>query len=70
MDLPNFQNLPTEQKIELVFRLWDEIAASDAPIELSDSAVAEIDRRCAELDADSSIAIDENEMWCRGNEKR
>ncbi len=34
MDTSNLKNLPTDQKIELVFRLWDEIADSDAPIVL------------------------------------
>ena len=69
MDTSNLQNLPTDQKIELVFQLWDEIADSDAPIVLTDSVKKEIDRRCAELDADPSIAIDEDEMWRRVNEK-
>ena len=69
MDTSNIHNLPTDQKIELVFRLWDEIAASDTPIVVSDRVKTEIDTRCAELDADPSIAIDEVEMWRRVNEK-
>ena len=69
MDTSNFHNLSTDQQIELVFQLWDEIAESDSPIVLSDSVKAEMDRRCAELDADPSIAIDEDEMWRRVNEK-
>ena len=68
MDTSEFQNLPTDQKIELVFKLWDEIAASDTPIVLSDSVKQEIDRRCDELDADPSVAIDEAEMWRRVSE--
>ncbi len=69
MDTSDLQNLPTDQKIELVFRLWDEIADSDTPIVLSDSVKAELDRRCAELDADPTTAIDEGEMWRRVSEK-
>ena len=69
MDTSNLQNLPTSQKIELVFQLWNEIAESDAPIVLSDGVKAEIDKRCADLDSDPSIAIDEKEMWRRVNEK-
>ena len=69
MDRSNLQDLPTDQKIKLVFELWDDIAASNAPIVLSESVKSEIDRRCAELDADPSIAIDEDEMWRRVNEK-
>ena len=61
--------MPTDQKIELVFQLWDQIADSDSPIVLSDSVIAEMDRRCAELDADPSIAISEDEMWRRVNER-
>ena len=70
MDTSNFQKLPTDQKIELVFQLWDEIADSNEPVVLSDSVKAEMDRRCAELDADPSSAISEDEMWRRVNQKR
>ena len=69
MDTSNLQNLPADQKIELVYQLWDEIAASEAPINLSESVVAEVGKRCAELDADPSVAIDEAEMWRRVNEQ-
>jgi len=69
MDTSNLHNMPTDQKIELVFQLWDQIADSDSPIVLSDSVIAEMDRRCAELDADPSIAISEDEMWRRVNER-
>lgn len=69
MDTSSLHNLSTDQKIELAFRLWDEIAASDTPVVLPDRVKAEIDTRCAELDADPSIAIDEVEMWRRVNEK-
>jgi len=68
MDTSEFQNLPTQQKIEIVCQLWDEIAATDAPIVLSDSVKAEIDSRCAQLDTDPSAAITEAEMWRRVNE--
>ena len=69
MDTSNLYNMPTDQKIELVFQLWDQIADSDSPIVLSDSVIAEMDRRCAELDADPSLAISEEEMWRRVNER-
>ncbi len=39
------------------------------PIVLLDSVISEIERRCAEYEADPSIAIDEDEMWRRVNEK-
>ncbi len=69
MDPSNLHNLPPNQKIELVFQLWDQIASSDAPIELSDGVKREIDRRCAALDANPEIAIEEDEMWRRINER-
>ena len=68
MDTSNLQNLPPNQKIELVFQLWDQIADSGTPIVLSESVKQEIDRRCSELDANPGIAIDEAEMWRRVNE--
>ena len=70
MDTSHFQKLPTDQKIELVFQLWDEIVDSNEPVVLSDGVKAEMDRRCAGLDADPSLAIDEDEMWRRVNQKR
>ncbi len=69
MDTSELHNLPTDQKLKIVFELWDDIANSDEPIVLSDSVISEIERRCAEYEADPSIAIDEDEMWRRVNEK-
>jgi len=69
MDTSSLQGLPADQKIKLVFEIWDEIAASDTPIVLSDNVISEIDRRCSELDSSPSLAIDEDEMWRRVNEK-
>ncbi len=67
MNTTDFHKLPADRKIELVFQLWDEIADSDTPIELSESVKAEMDQRCAELDADPSVAIDQDELWRRVN---
>ena len=69
MDTSELHNLPTEQKLKIVMDLWDDIASSSEPIELSEGVVSEIDRRCAEHDADPSITIDEDEMWRRVNGK-
>ena len=67
MNTTDLHNLPADRKIELVFQLWDEIVDSDTPIELSESVKAEMDRRCAELDAEPSLAIDQEELWRRVN---
>ena len=69
MDTPELHNLPVEEKLRLVFDLWDGIATSNEPITVSDGVKTEIERRCAEYDADTTIAIDEDEMWRRVNEK-
>ncbi|MCU0710182.1 MAG: addiction module protein [Pirellula sp.] len=69
MNTADFRHLSSDRKIELVFELWDEIADSSAPVELSESVKMEIDQRCAELDADPSIAIDQRELWRRVNER-
>ena len=60
MDTSELHNLPIDQKLKIIFELWDGIADSNEPIVLSDSVKSEIDRRCAEYDADPSIAIDED----------
>ena len=69
MDISELHDLPTNKKIELVFQLWDEIASSQAPIQLSSSVIAEIDRRCSEIDADPSILLEEEELWRQVDEK-
>ena len=70
MDISELQALPIDQKIEIIGQLWDNIDDSKAPIELSPSVIAEIDRRRAELNADPSIAIDRDELWSRVDEAR
>jgi putative addiction module component (TIGR02574 family) len=44
------QSLRTDQKLQLISRLWDDIRRSGA-FQLSDSDLAEMQRRSAELDA-------------------
>ena len=63
-------NLPIDQKIEIVTKLWDNIVDSDAPITLSPEVIAEVDRRLAEFNADPSVGIDREEMWRRVGEGR
>lgn len=65
MHISNVTNLPVSEKIKLVIQLWDEIAASSEPIELSPEVLDEIGRRAEEATADPSILIDEDEMWRR-----
>lgn len=70
MNISDLYNLPTDEKLEIVAKLWDSIAESDAPIVLSPAVIAEVDRRRAELAADPSMALDRDAMWRRVNEYR
>ena len=42
MNTTDLHKLPADRKIELVFQLWDEIADSGTPIELSESVKTEM----------------------------
>lgn len=65
MDTSELQRLPIEEKLRLVFQLWDEIAASNELIQLSPAVVRDLDRRTEELIHNPHLAIDEDEMWRR-----
>lgn len=67
MDTTTLHQLPNEVTLKLVFELWDDIASSTTPIELSDRAMAEIQRRPQDLVVDPSISIDDEELWRRVN---
>ena len=63
-------NLPVEQKLLLVERLWDEIGDEAAPIPLPAWATDEARRRLAELKADPHLGLSEDEAWRRLNGRR
>ena len=65
MDTSLLHNLPDEVKLRIVFELWDDLAASKAPIDVSGAALAEADRRLQEMLDRPEIAIDDEEMWRR-----
>lgn len=50
--LDQARQLNSVQRIELVQRLWDTIAADQAKVPLTQAQRAELDRRLAALDAD------------------
>ncbi len=60
--------LSIAEKLELIEIHWRDIESSNEPIPLSPEILTEIDRRAAELEADLSIAIDEEELWRRVDE--
>jgi putative addiction module component (TIGR02574 family) len=65
MDTSMLHQLPNDQKLQIIFELWDALASNHAPIELPDEVIAEAHRRCDELLADPEKAIDDEEMWRR-----
>ena len=65
IDITNLRDLPVADKLRIVTQLWDDIAASIDPVILPPDVVREASRRSAELQADPSIAIDDDELWRR-----
>jgi len=65
IDFSSFSNLPVAEKLRIVTRLWDDIAASTEPIVVPPEILQEVSRRSAELEADPSMAIDDQELWRR-----
>ena len=65
IDISNLRNLPIADKLRIVTQLWDDIAASTDPVVVPPDVLREASRRSAELQADPSIAIDEDELWRR-----
>ena len=65
IDITNLRDLPVADKLRIVTQLWDDIAASTDPIVVPPEVLREASRRSAELKADPSIAIDDDELWRR-----
>jgi len=62
IDFSKLRDLPVADKLRLVTQLWDDIAASTDPIVVPPDVLQEASRRSAELKADPSIAIDDDEL--------
>lgn len=58
------------EKLRLVERIWDDLAAEDAPIPLPDWAVTEATRRRDEMLADPNLGSTHDEVWKRINDSR
>ena len=65
IDITNLRDLPVADKLRIVTQLWDDIATSPSPIVVPQDILREASRRSAELNADPSIAIDDDELWRR-----
>jgi putative addiction module component (TIGR02574 family) len=63
--ISSLKELPAADKLRIVTELWNDIVAANEPIVVPDEILRETSRRSAELKADPSIAIDEQELWRR-----
>jgi putative addiction module component (TIGR02574 family) len=67
IDIAHLRDLPVADKLRIVAQLWDDIAASPDPVILPPDILQEASRRSAELQADPSIALADDELWRRVN---
>ena len=67
IDISELRGLPVADKLRIVTQLWDDIATSTVPVVLPPEVLEEVSRRSAELNADPSITIDDDELWRRVN---
>ena len=65
MNSKDFSDMPVADKLRLVTQLWDDIASSPEPIVVPPEVIREASRRSAELAANPSLAIDDDELWRR-----
>jgi len=65
IDITNLRNLPVQDKLRIVTRLWEDISASNDPVIVPPEILQEAGRRSQELKDDPSIAIDDDELWRR-----
>ena len=64
------RNLPAGDKLRLVERIWDDLAAETDLIPLPEWAVAEARRRRDEMLADPTLGVTHEEVWRRINDSR
>lgn len=62
--------LPAADKLWLVERIWDELAADDQPIPLPDWALSEAARRRDDMLADPKLGLSHKEVWKRIDDAR
>ncbi len=63
MNIADLSSLPVSEKLKLVTKLWDDIAASGEELVIPEEIVAEARRRSQEMKTDPSIAIDDETLW-------
>lgn len=66
IDMEAIRKLTRAQRMALIAKIWDTLAEeADADLPISKAALAEMERRSAELDADPSLAVSHEEMMKR-----
>ena len=64
------RDLPAADKLKLVERIWDDLAALDGPIPLPDWALTEAARRRDEMLTDPKLGLTHEEVWKRIDDSR
>jgi len=64
------RDLPAVDKLRLVERIWDDLAASVGPIPLPEWAVKEATRRREEMRADPKLGCTHEAVWKRIDDSR
>ncbi len=68
-EVEHLRKLPVAEKLRIVEELWDDIGDSGERFPLPEWHRVEAERRAAELEADSSIALSREELWRRVDKK-
>lgn len=64
------RDLPPAEKLRLVERIWDDLAAGNAPIPMPEWAVEEAKRRRDEMRADLQLGDSHEGIWKRIDDSR
>ncbi len=64
------RDLTPADKLKLVERIWDDLAAEGATLPLPDWAVAEATRRRDEMLANPNLGLTQDEVWKRISDSR
>jgi putative addiction module component (TIGR02574 family) len=64
------RDLPADDKLRLVERIWDDLAANCGAIPLPDWAVEEAARRRNQMLADPKLGLTHEEVWKRIDDSR
>jgi len=64
------RDLSPAEKLLLVERIWDDLAAADTPLPLPDWAVREANTRRNEMLADPKLGVTHEDVWKRIQDSR